>query len=108
MTSHQKRQIIVVGGTTAIGFFANVLSYSLKLPQKKGESFKFAFPKGIELTYVLVIGFVAGIVVNKILETLEDSFKTPEERLLEEAYARAEEQAQKGLVAQKKPSIIWT
>ena len=108
MTSHQKRQIIVIGSTTAIGFFANVMSYSLKLPEQKGEGFQFAVPKGIELTYVLAIGFVAGIVVNKVLETIEDSFKTPEEKLLSDAYAKAEEQAQKGLVAHKKPNIIWT
>jgi hypothetical protein len=108
MTSQQKRQVIVVGTTTAIGFFANVLSYSLKLPKQKGEGFQFAFPKGIELTYVLVIGFVAGVVVNKVLEKIEDSFKTPEEKLLAEAYAKAEEEAQRGIVSQKKPSIVWT
>lgn len=108
MTKHQRQKVIVIASTTAIGFFANVVSYSIKVPQKKGEPFKFTFPKGIELGYVILLGFVAGLVVNKALESIEDTFKTPEQKLLEEAYAKAQEEAQKGLVAQKKPNIIWT
>lgn len=88
MRSFSKREIFVVTATTGIGFATNVLSYSLKLPTAKGEGFKFVFPKGRELTYVIVIGFVAGIVVNKILNTIEDTVKTEEEKSLKAHFNR--------------------
>lgn len=101
------RDIYVVTATTGIGFATNVLSYSLKLPTAKGEGFKFVFPKGRELTYVIVIGFVAGIVVNKILNTIEDTVKTKEEKLLEEAVQKEKEKAQAGVVKNRSPFIQW-
>ena len=110
MTPRQKREVIVVGTTTTIGLVSNVVSYALKVPTSKQQAFKFGFavPKGIELVYVLVTGFVAGIVVNKMLSTIEDSLKTEEEKLLEQEYTVNLEKAKEGLVAHKKPNIVWT
>jgi len=102
-----RRDIFVVGTTTAIGFVGNVVSYSVKLPKSKGERFGFSFPRGLELTYVLLTGFVAGIVINKVLGLIEDSLKTKEEILLDEAYAEAKRRAQKGDVSGRSPIIDW-
>ena len=106
----QQRQIFVVTATTGVGFLGNVLSYSLKLPTNTKHSardFKFVFPKGIELFYVLSIGFVAGLVINKGLQVIEDRFKTNEQKLLEEAIALEEEKVIAGTVEGKKPVITW-
>ncbi|MBM3201317.1 MAG: hypothetical protein FJZ56_02790 [Chlamydiae bacterium] len=108
--NQQTRQIFVVTTTTAIGFLGNVLSYSLKLPSNRKHSitdFKFVFPKGVELFYVLSIGFVAGLVINKSLQKIENNFKTKEEKLLEEATAIETEKALAGVVLGKTPVITW-
>ena len=107
MRSINTREIFVVTATTGIGFASNVLSYSLKLPTAKGEQFKFVFPKGRELTYVLVIGFLAGIVVNKMLNTIEDTVKTDEEKALDIAYEKEKEKAHAGIVKNRSPFIQW-
>lgn len=104
------RQIFVVATTTTVGFLGNVLSYSIKLPTNTKHSvqdFKFVFPKGIELFYVLSIGFIAGLVINKGLEKIENHFKTNEEKLLSEALEKESEKAVAGLVKGKKPVISW-
>jgi len=106
----KQRQIFVVATTTGVGFLGNVLSYSLKLPtntKHSAKDFKFVFPKGVELFYVLSIGFVAGLVINKGLEFIENRFKTNEEKLLEEALAQEEEKVIAGQVLGKKPVITW-
>lgn len=103
----KKRDVLVVTATTGIGLLSNVISYSIKLPQAKGHKFGFAFPKGIELTYVLVTSFVAGVIVNKVLSSIEDSVKTKEEKLLEQAYADAVKKAKEGEVRDKNPMIQW-
>lgn len=103
----KKRDVIVIGATTGIGLLTNVLSYSVKLPKAKGETFGFALPKGLELTYVLLTSFVAGVIVNKMLVTIEDSVKTKEEKLLEKAYADAVKKAKEGEVRDKNPMIQW-
>jgi len=109
MTQKQKREILVVGSTTIIGLSANIFTYSLKIPTTKENAlgFKFILPKGIELTYVLITGVVAGIIVNKVLSYIEDSVKTKEEKLLDEQYYSNIEKAKEGIVKDKNPSINW-
>lgn len=106
----KQRQIFVVATTTSVGFLGNVLSYSLKLPTNTKHTvkdFKFEIPKGVELFYVLSIGFVAGLIINKGLQVIEDRFKTDEQKLLEQELAREEEKAISGIVQGKKPVITW-
>lgn len=109
MTKKQKREILVVGSTTLIGLASNIASYSLKLPTTKENAlgFRFVLPKGIELTYVLITGIVAGIIVNKVLSYVESSVKTKEEKLLDETYYSNLEKAKEGTVKDKNPLIDW-
>ena len=109
MTQREKREILVVGSTTLIGLGSNLATYALKVPTTKENAlgFKFVLPKGVELTYVLITGIVAGVIVNKVLSYIEDVVKTKEEKLLDEQYYSNLEKAKDGVVKDKNPLINW-
>jgi len=104
------REIIVLTASTGIGFFSSIITYALKLPTqtKHGiKDFKFVVPKGVELVYVLGIGFISGLVINKALSYIEDNFKTEEEKLLAATIEQEEQKIKEGIIKGKKPVVTW-
>jgi hypothetical protein len=103
-----KRTLIVVGSSTAIGFLGDVLTYSVAA--KKDNKFKFVIPKGKDLVSVLALGIIGGFVIDYALKQIEESLKTPQERALDKLVATEKEkiQLQAGGFSDKKPTgIIW-
>jgi thiamine pyrophosphokinase len=103
-----KRTLIVVGSSTAIGFLGDVLTYSVAA--KKDGAFKVVIPKGKDLISVLVLGIIGGFVIDYALKQIEESLKTAQEKALDELVSTEKEkiELQEGGFANKKPtSIIW-
>jgi hypothetical protein len=105
-----KRTLIVVGSSTAIGFLGDVLTYSVAA-RKDGASFKITIPKGKDLVSVLVLGIIGGFVIDYALKQIEESLKTPQEKALDKLLTSEKEriQSQSGFYINKNPiSIIWS
>lgn len=103
-----KRTVIVVGASTAIGFLGDVLTYSVAA--KKDGAFKVTIPKGKDLVSVLVLGIIGGFVIDYALKQIEESLKTPQEKALDNLVASEKQkiELQAGGFANKKPTgIIW-
>lgn len=105
-----RREVVVLTASTSIGFLSTVATYAVKVPTqtKHGiKDFKFEIPKGVELFYVLGIGFVSGLIINKMISYIEDNFKTEEEKLLVASFEKEEEKIKEGLIKGKTPVITW-
>ena len=76
-----KRTLIVVGASTAIGFLGDVATYSVAA--SKGGAFRIVFPKGKELVSVLLLGIVGGFILDYGVKLIEENVKTQEERELD-------------------------
>ena len=104
-----KRTILVVGATTGVGFIGNVLSYSVKVPSAQQSKFRFEIPKGRELAFVLLTGVVAGLVINKALGFIEDSFKSVEEKNLDTLVDNEKQKIRQGIIVNKNPiEVVWS
>jgi hypothetical protein len=104
-----KRTLIVVGSSTAIGFLGDVLTYSVAA--KKDGAFKITIPKGKDLVSVLVLGIIGGFVIDYALKQIEESLKTPQEKALDALVSSEKERIQLeagGFVGKKPTSIIWS
>jgi len=101
-----KRTIIVVGASTAIGFLGDVLTYSVAA--KKDGKFKVVIPKGKDLISVLALGILGGFVIDYGLKQIEESLKTPQERELDKLVENEKVKLEKGGFASQKPiQIVW-
>jgi len=102
-----KRTIIVVGASTAIGFLGDVMTYSVAA-SKGGEKFRFVVPKGKDLASVLLLGIVGGFIIDWTLKQIEESLKTDEERKLDELVRIEKDKIEKGQIFGKTPQqVIW-
>ncbi len=102
-----KRTIIVVGASTAIGFVGDVATYSVAA-SKGGGAFRLVVPKGKDLAAVLFLGVVGGFVIDYSLKLIEDAMKTPEEKLLDNLFGEEKRKLSQGKIIGKKPtSVIW-
>ena len=102
-----KRTIIVVGASTAIGFIGDVMTYSVAA-SKGQQGFKFVVPKGKDLASVLLLGIVGGFIIDWTLKQIENSLKSDEERQLDELVDREREKIEKGQIFGKTPKeIVW-
>jgi hypothetical protein len=104
-----KRTLIVVGSSTAIGFLGDVLTYSVAA--KKDGVFKVTIPKGKDLISVLVLGIIGGFVIDYALKQIEESLKTPQEKALDALVASEKERVQLeagGFIGKRPTGIIWT
>lgn len=102
-----KRTIIVVGASTAIGFVGDVATYSVAA-SKGGGAFRLVVPKGKDLAAVLFLGIVGGFVIDYSLKLIEDAMKTPEEKLLDNLFGEEKRKLAQGKIIGKKPtSVIW-
>jgi hypothetical protein len=100
-----KRTIIVVGASTAIGFLGDVLTYSVAA---KKEKFKIVLPKGKDLVSVLALGIIGGFIIDYALKQIEESLKTPQERELDKLVQSEKQKLETGGFLGKRPtSIIW-
>ena len=100
-----KRTIIVVGASTAIGFLGDVLTYSVAA---KKEKFKIILPKGKDLVSVLALGIFGGFIIDYALKQIEESLKTPQERELDKLVQSEKQKLETGGFVGKRPtSIIW-
>ena len=101
-----KRTLIVVGSSTAIGFLGDVLTYSVAA---KKDKFRIVIPKGKDLASVLALGIIGGFVIDYALKLIEESLKTPQERALDALVQEEKGKLEKGIFTNdKKPTqIIW-
>jgi hypothetical protein len=103
-----KRTVIVVGASTAIGFLGDVLTYSVAA--KKDGVFKVTIPKGKDLISVLALGILGGFIIDYALKQIEESLKTPQEKALDDLVASEKQkiELQAGGFTDKRPTgIIW-
>lgn len=102
-----KRTLIVVGASTAIGFVGDVATYSVAA-QKGGGGFKLVIPKGKDLAAVLFLGIVGGFVIDYSLKLIEDAMKTKEEKLLDELFGEEKRKLAQGQLLGKRPTnVVW-
>ncbi len=102
-----KRTIIVVGASTAIGFLGDVMTYSVAA-SKGGGKFRFVIPKGKDLVSVLFLGIVGGFVIDWTLKQIEEGLKTEEEKKLDELVQKEKDKIEKGQIFGKTPTtVIW-
>ena len=102
------RSILIVTATTSIGFIGNVAGYALKVPKAKGQGFGFEIPRGRELFFVIATGVVAGLVINKVLNLVENSLKTDEEKALDNLVDKEKNKISSGLIVNKTPTqVLW-
>jgi hypothetical protein len=103
-----KRTIIVVGASTAIGFLGDVMTYSVAASKQGDGKFRFVIPKGKDLASVLLLGIVGGFVIDWTLKKIEESLMTEEEKKLNELVMKERDKIEKGQIFGKTPtSIIW-
>lgn len=103
----EKRTLIVVGASTAIGFVGDVATYSVAA-SKGGGAFRLVIPKGKDLAAVLFLGIVGGFVIDYSLKLIEDAMKTPEEKMLDDLFGEEKRKLAKGqLVGRKPTNVIW-
>lgn len=104
----EKRTLIVVGASTAIGFLGDVATYSVAA-SKGGSGFRVVLPKGKDLAAVLFLGIVGGFVIDYALKKIEDSLKTNEEKLLDELFAKEKRKLTLAATIGKRPTeVIWS
>jgi hypothetical protein len=99
-----KRTLIVVGASTAIGFLGDVATYSVAA--SKGGAFRIVFPKGKELVSVLLLGVVGGFILDYGVKLIEDSVKTQEERELDKLVSGEKEKIYSGIIRNLKPTKV--
>ena len=99
-----KRTLIVVGASTAIGFLGDVATYSVAA--SKGGAFRIVFPKGKELVSVLLLGIVGGFILDYGVKLIEDSVKTQEERELDKLVSGEKEKIYSGIIRNLKPTKV--
>ena len=103
----EKRTLIVVGASTAIGFVGDVATYSVAA-SKGGGAFRLVIPKGKDLAAVLFLGIVGGFVIDYSLKLIEDAMKTPEEKMLDDLFGEEKRKLSKGqLVGRKPTNVVW-
>jgi hypothetical protein len=102
-----KRTLIVVGASTAIGFLGDVMTYSVAA--SKGQAgFKFVIPKGKDLASVLLLGIVGGFIIDWSLKKIEESLKTDEEVKLDDLVEKEYERIESGELFNKTPQrVVW-
>ena len=103
-----KRTLIVVGSSTAIGFLGDVATYSVAAKGGDGK-FKIVIPKGKDLAAVLFLGIVGGFVIDYSLKLIENAMKTDEEKLLDQLFGEEKRKLAEGrIVGGRKPQeVIW-
>jgi hypothetical protein len=102
------RSVLIVTATTGIGFIGNITSYSIKVPKAKGEKFGFLIPRGREMFFVLATGVVAGLLINKVLNLVENSLKTQEEKDLDNLVQKEKDKISQGIIVNKTPTqVLW-
>ena len=108
INKRNKRGIIIVTSSTVIGFLGNYLSYSVKVPTHKGAKWNFISPKGHELYFSLAVGFIAGLIIDKVVNGIENTVKTKEEKLLDDLVIKEKQKISEGLIINKNPTgVIW-
>jgi len=105
-----KRTLIVVGSSTAIGFLGDVATYSVAASKgADGGKFKIVIPKGKDLAAVLFLGVVGGFVIDYSLKLIEDAMKTKEEKLLDNLFGEERRKIAEGRILGKTPTgVIWS
>lgn len=102
-----KRTLIVVGSSTAIGFLGDVATYSVAAKGADGK-FKIVIPKGKDLAAVLFLGVVGGFVIDYSLKLIEEAMKTREEKLLDQLFGEEKRKLAEGKIIGKNPQqVIW-
>lgn len=99
-----KRTLIVVGASTAIGFLGDVATYSVAA--SKGGAFRIVFPKGKELVSVLLLGIVGGFILDYGVKLIEENVKSQEEKELDKLVSGEKEKIYSGIIRNLKPTKV--
>ena len=75
-----KKSLMVISASVAVGFLGDVIIYSLA--ESKGKKFGIHFPKGVELVKLLALGIVTGIIIDFAVNKLAYAVMSKEEREL--------------------------
>lgn len=102
-----KRTLITVGASTAIGFVGDLLVYSLA--ESKGKPFRIHMPRGKQLATLIVMGIVVGVGIDLIVKFIENSQKTQEELLLDDLIEKERQRilAGNGVTGKKPTQVVW-
>lgn len=106
MTGRQKRQVIVIASSTAIGFLGDVIMYSLAKSDK--GKFRVQVPKGKDLAQVLIVGFVTGVIIDYVVEKIVESQKPQYEKDLDKLVSEDLKKIDQGVLKVETPrKIDW-
>lgn len=101
-----KRTLITVGVSTAIGFVGDLLVYSLA--ESKGKPFRVHMPKGKQLVTLIAMGIIVGAGIDFVVKYVENSQKTKAELELENLIEKEKQRILAGELEGKVPQqIIW-
>lgn len=106
MTPAQKNKAIIIGTSTAVGFFGDVLMYSIAA--SKGKKFRVHIPKGKELLQVVLIGAITGVVIDLVMNRVMQTVALEEEKELDKLVKQEKEKIYAGEIKNQTPrQIIW-
>lgn len=99
-----KRTLIVVGGSVAIGFVGDLIIYSLA--ESKGQKFKIHMPKGKQLFSLIALGIVTGLVLDFAVKKIEYAALSPEGKKLVDLVKKEEAKIASGELSGKTPRAV--
>ena len=106
MTPAQKNKAIIIGTSTAVGFFGDVIMYSIAA--SKGKKFKIHVPQGKELLQVVIIGALTGVVIDFVMNRVMQTVALEEEKELDKLVKQEKEKIYAGEIKNQTPKqIIW-
>lgn len=106
MTPAQKNKAIIIGTSTAVGFFGDVIMYSIAA--SKGKKFKIYMPQGKELLQVVLIGALTGVVIDFVMSRVMQTVALEEEKELDKLVKQEKEKIYAGEIKNQTPKqIIW-
>lgn len=101
-----KRTLVTIGASTAIGFLGDLMVYSLA--ESKGGPFKIHMPKGKQLITLIIMGIVVGIGIDYAVKWVENSQKTKADIELEALIEKEKKRILAGELEGKIPQqIVW-
>lgn len=106
MTPAQKNKAIIIGTSTAVGFFGDVLMYSIAA--SKGKKFKIHLPQGKELLQVVLIGAITGVIIDLVMNKVMQTVALEEEKELDKLVKEEKQKIYAGEIRNQTPKqIIW-
>ena len=101
-----KRTVVTVVASTAIGFLGDLMVYSLA--ESKGKPFRIHMPKGKQLVTLIALGIIVGVGIDWAVKAVDEAQKTAEEKALDKLLENERVKIMAGEIKGKIPtSIVW-